>query len=305
MDRGGAADGGLVDLDDLVQVLQAQDLPVGAGVGVGAVQLQGQLFIQNLVDEGGFPRTGDPGDADEFPQGNLHVDVPQVVLGGALYLQEFAVAGAAVLRHLHLPLAAEVLAGEGLFALLDAFHRPGVDDLPAVDAGPGAHVYDIVGGPHGVLVVLHHDDGVAQVPQALEGVQQLVVVPLVQADGGLVQNIQHAHEGGADLGGQADALALPAGEGAGGAGQSQVLQAHALQETKPGLDLLEDGGGDHLLPVGEGQSVHELQGLGDGLVAELADVQAPPPSPPGSPGRGAGRGRHRRGRRSYSSRSPP
>ena len=43
---------------------------------------------------------------------------------------------------------------------------------------------------------------------------QLVVVPLVQADAGLVQDIQHAHQGGADLGGQADALALAAGQGA-------------------------------------------------------------------------------------------
>ena len=96
--------------------------------------------------------------------------------------------------------------------------RPGGHHLAAVDPGPGADVDDIVRGPHGVLVVLHHDQGVAQVPQVLEGGQQLVVVPLVQADGGLVQDIQHPHQGGADLRGQADALALAAGEGAGAAG---------------------------------------------------------------------------------------
>ncbi len=52
----------------------------------------------------------------------------------------------------------------------------------------------------------------------LQGGQQLVVVPLVQADGRLVQDIQHPHEAAADLGGQADALALAAGQGAAGRG---------------------------------------------------------------------------------------
>ena len=65
-----------------------------------------------------------------------------------------------------------------------------------------------------------------------------MVVPLVQADGGLVQNVQHAHQRGADLGGQADALALPAGQGARGPGQGEVLQPHALQKAQPGLNLL-------------------------------------------------------------------
>ncbi len=89
------------------------------------------------------------------------------------------------------------------------------DDLAAVDPGGRADIHNVVGGPHGVLVVLHHDQGIAQIPQALEGSQQLVVVPLVQADGGLVQNIQHPHQAAADLRGQTDTLALPAGQGTG------------------------------------------------------------------------------------------
>ena len=125
--------------------------------------------------------------------------------------------------------------------------------------GPGADVDEIVGGAHGVLVVLHHDQGVAQVPQPLQGGQQLVIVPLVQTDGRLVQNIQHPHKTAADLGGQADALAFTAGQGAAGPGQGQVAEAHGLQEAQPGADLLEDLGGDDLLGGGQGQGVEELQ----------------------------------------------
>ena len=105
-------------------------------------------------------------------------------------------------------------------------------------AGPGANVHDEVRRPHGVLVVLHHNQGVADVPQVLQRPKQLVVVPLVQADGRLVQNVQHPHEGGADLGSQPDALALAAGQGAGGPGQGQIAQAHVRQKLQPGADFL-------------------------------------------------------------------
>ena len=65
-------------------------------------------------------------------------------------------------------------------------------------------------GEDRVLVVLHHDHGVADVAQVLERFQQAGVVALVQADGGLVQHVEHAGETGADLRGEPDALALAA-----------------------------------------------------------------------------------------------
>ena len=79
---------------------------------------------------------------------------------------------------------------------------------------PGARpeVDDVVRGAQRLLVVLHHDQGVPQVPQVTQRVQQALVVALVQADGGLVENVQHPHQRGADLGRQADALRLAAGQ---------------------------------------------------------------------------------------------
>ena len=81
-------------------------------------------------------------------------------------------------------------------------------------ARAGPHVDDVVGGEHGLLVVLHHDDRVAQVAQPQQGLDQTAVVPLVQADGGLVQDVEHAHQARADLGGQADALRFAPRQGA-------------------------------------------------------------------------------------------
>ena len=54
-------------------------------------------------------------------------------------------------------------------------------DLAAVDSRAGTYVYNVVGSAHGVLVVFHHQQSIAQVPQVLEGFQQLVIVPLMKA----------------------------------------------------------------------------------------------------------------------------
>ena len=94
----------------------------------------------------------------------------------------------------------------------------------------------------------------------------------MQADGGLVQNIEHPHQGGADLGGQPDALALAAGQGSRPAGEGQVPQAHALQKAQPLPDLLEDGGADHLVPLGNLGVADEIQLLIDALVAEVGNI---------------------------------
>ena len=52
-------------------------------------------------------------------------------------------------------------------------------DLAAVLPRSGPDVDDVVGGADGLLVVFHHDDRVADVPQPDKGVDQLAVVSLV------------------------------------------------------------------------------------------------------------------------------
>ena len=66
-------------------------------------------------------------------------------------------------------------------------------------AGARAHVDQVVGGVHGLLVVLDDEHGVAEVAQALERADELRVVALVQADRRLVEDVEHADERRADL----------------------------------------------------------------------------------------------------------
>src|SRR3712207_8845028 len=55
-------------------------------------------------------------------------------------------------------------------------------DLAAVLARAGPDVHDVVGDPDGVLVVLDHQHGVAELAQADERLDEAVVVALVQPD---------------------------------------------------------------------------------------------------------------------------
>ena len=80
----GAADRPLVDVHHLVQLAHPGDPRVLARHGTVAVQLLGQRVVQDLVDQRGLAGPGHAGHRDQAAQRERHVDVAQVVLGGAL-----------------------------------------------------------------------------------------------------------------------------------------------------------------------------------------------------------------------------
>ena len=168
----------------------------------------------------------------------------------------------------------EVLTRHGFPALHDLVRRTDGYDLAPVLSCAGSDIYNAVRRQHGVFVMLHHQDGIPQVPQTLQCGQQLVIVPLVQADAGLIQDIGHAHQAGTDLGGQTDSLGLAAGQCSRSSGQGQVIQTHIDEKAHPGPDFLQDRGADGLLHGGKLQSVDKLPELYHAHVGGIVDVQA-------------------------------
>ena len=83
-------------------------------------------------------------------------------------------------------------------------------DLAAVLARERPDVDDPVRGADRVLVVLDDDEGIAEVPQTLERIEELAVIALVETDRRLVEDVQHARESGADLRRETNALRLTA-----------------------------------------------------------------------------------------------
>ena len=85
----------------------------------------------------------------------------------------------------------------------------------------------------GLLVVLDDDERVADVAQAHERGDELGVVLLVEADRGLVEDVEHAHEARADLRREPDALRLAARQRGAGAVDGQVVEPDVGEEPEP------------------------------------------------------------------------
>ncbi len=174
----------LVHADDLVDLLQPGDPGVPTRHQPGTVDLVGQHRVQDVVDERRLARPGQAGDRDELAQREAHGQVAQVVLAGAVHGQF----PAGLLRAAHHRQRDHPPAGRGRRPVIDSgflsrsFTESTVHDVAAVLAGARADIDDPVRGPDGVLVVLDHDQRVAQVLQPYQRLDQPVVVPLVQAD---------------------------------------------------------------------------------------------------------------------------
>ncbi len=125
------------------------------------------------------------------------------------------------------------------------------DDLAAVLTRPGTDVDDVVGDTDRLLVVLDHDDRVAELAQPDERVDQTLVVALVQADRRLVEHVQHTDEAAPDLRREADALRLASGERARRPVEAQVVEPHVEQEPKALVHLLEHRRGDQPVALRE------------------------------------------------------
>ena len=272
-----AADGGLVDADDLVDLLRAGEGFVRAGLFAGTVNGLRQGAVEDVVDERALAAAADAGDHGHDSQRNADGHVLQVVLAGAHDGEPFAGERARARALEHGGCAGEIAASERLGAGHDLSRRALGDDAAAQPACAGTEVEDVVGAADGLFVVLDHEDGVAQVAQLLEGLNEPVVVALVKADRGLVENVEHAAKPRSDLRGEADALAFAAGERGGVAIEREVVETDGAEKFKALDDFAADALGNQGLARrkaevdGGGERAVERQGgkVGDGEAADL------------------------------------
>ena len=118
-------------------------------------------------------------------------------------------------------------------------------------AGTGPDIDNMIGVTDGVLVVLHYQHGIAEVAQVNQRLEQALVIPLMEADGGFIEDIHDADQPRPDLAGQADALGLAARERLGAAVQAQIIQADINQKAIPRAKFFENFVRNFSLPTGE------------------------------------------------------
>ena len=125
------------------------------------------------------------------------------------------------------------------------------DEIAAGIARAGAEIDHEIGAANGVFIVLDDEDGVAEIAQAFEGTKQTFVIARVEADAGLVENIEDTAKTRADLGGEADALGFATGERSGGTIETEIAEADGEKKLDALGDFLERTGGDFFLAGGE------------------------------------------------------
>jgi len=121
---------------------------------------------------------------------------------------------------------------------------PEATPLPPCAPSSRAEVDDVVPLAAGLLVVLYHQDGIAAVFHLPERCKQHPVVPGMQADGGLIQDIADPPQVGAELDRQAYPLRLPTREGIHATVQRQIGEPHPVEELELAHDLFDDPLGD-------------------------------------------------------------
>ncbi len=271
----GAADGRLVHEHHVVDARRAVHLAEGAGRFRRLAQVLEQRRVQHVLDERGFPRARDARHAHEAVEGELDVDVLEVVLGDAAKREPRRIGGRRPGSHSRvraLP-AREVLRRHRL-RVLQLVRRAVEHDLAAALARPRSHVEQAVGLQHDLRVVLDHHERVAGVAQALHHVDHAPHVARVQADRRLVQHEERVHERGAQRRGEVDALHLAAGERARLPVEREVAQAHLAHEAKPRVDSLQQQFGRLVQRGGQREALEEGPRPLDGQQHHVVQAQA-------------------------------
>jgi hypothetical protein len=101
--------------------------------------------------------------------------------------------------------------------------------------------------------------------------QQACVVARVEADRRLVEHVEHPGEAAADLAGQADPLALAAGERGRASREAQIVEPDVDQELEPVANLADQVAGDVLLVAVEPEVAEKAERPAQRPAANLFD----------------------------------
>ena len=145
--------------------------------------------MEGIHHEAALARSGHAGDTGHEADGEVHIDVLEVV---AADLPERESAGRRPARPR--PRRAgigQIRPGPGSGAPAYVVHAPGGEDFSARGAGARAHVDDVIRRHDHVPVVFHHQHRVARVLEPPQDAEKPRGVPRVEPHGGFVEHVDH------------------------------------------------------------------------------------------------------------------
>src|SRR5258708_22954115 len=110
--------------------------------------------------------------------------------------------------------------------------RPGKEQLATEFAGAGTEINDAIRGLNGVWIMLDDEDGVSEIAEGLENINEPLRVARMQADGRLVEHVERAHQMRTERRGERNPLGFSAGERGGQTLESKVVEADFLEKLQ-------------------------------------------------------------------------
>ena len=120
--------------------------------------------------------------------------------------------------------------------------------------------------------MLDDEQGVSRVAEPMQDADETVDVARVEADAGFVEDVKRVDEGGAERGGQIDALDFAAAEGAGLAVEREVAEADIDEIAEARADFGEQEIIGFIERGGQFEVVEELETAVDGQQHDIVDV---------------------------------
>ena len=202
----------------------------------GHLELTTEGAVEDVADEGRLARAADTRHGGHHAEREAHGDVLEVVFGGMSHL-DVILPLAPVLWHRYRQLAGKIFGSIRTLSRADAGERAGINYLAAEAPGVGADVDQHICRAHDFLVMLDHDDRVAEILKLLEHTDQAVGVARMEADRRLIKYIQRAYQAAAERRGQVDALTLAARQRVAQTVERQIAQSDFIKIAQTVVDF--------------------------------------------------------------------
>ena len=95
--------------------------------------------------------------------------------------------------------ARKIFASEAVFVCDDFIIGTSCDDFSSADTRARAEVDNKISSPHGIFIMLDHDNSITKIAQSFQAFDKPFVVSGMQSNAGFIKDIKNAHKAAANL----------------------------------------------------------------------------------------------------------
>src|SRR5882724_8544582 len=272
-----STDGGLIDQHNFIDELASVDVVEGADRRWDAIALvlDGcESAVQDIMHERGFAGSGNASDRNQHPERDLDSDVLQIVGAGAFDLQLFARRLTASGGELDAQVSLQITSSKRRRHRVQLCKGTFANHFSAVLPRARTEIEDAIGCAHNLGVVLDDQDGITQIAQIMQDVDELRGIAAVESDRRFVEDVKRPDQARAERRCQLNALGLATGEGRGHAAQGEIFQPDLIQKAQAVLDLFQKLVCNFTLGFTQREGSEKFSRLGHGEATDLANILA-------------------------------